>query len=122
MERKVVEIADNGEVLLPKSALMSVCELSVLFEASSSAIVSNIRAIEKSEVAVGDYSRGCVVTPSGNVVPDFYGVDVAVALAFRLNTRKAYLLRNWVLRRATQPEVRLPEVQLVLNSKKQIVH
>lgn len=114
----MVEIADNGEVLLPKSALMNVFDLSRLFEASSSAIVSNIRAIEKSEVAVGDYSRGCVVTPSGNVVPDFYGADVVVALAFRLNTRKAYLLRNWVLRRATQPEIRLPEVRLVMKSPK----
>ncbi|MBD8347879.1 virulence RhuM family protein [Dysgonomonas sp. HGC4] len=36
------------------------------------------------------------------VHPDYYGLDMIIAVAFRIQSKKAEIFRDWLIQRATQ--------------------
>lgn len=103
MERKLIEISDGGRVTIPPGILMCTLELAPLFGVLVREVRSNLRAITEAGIAEGDPVIGCDIDENGNKVPDFFGIDVITALAFRLTSPKAALFRKWVLRRMAEP-------------------
>jgi hypothetical protein len=59
-----------------------------------------IRAIEKSGVADGDYGMTCIVG-SMNVYPEYYGLEMIAAVAFRVSSWQANIFRRWIVEQAT---------------------
>lgn len=106
MKREIITIADNGTVTVPHEARMSIAEIADLFGIFYQTTKNSIRAIQKSGVADGDYSMCCMVEGT-KVSPEYYGVDMITALAFRINSPKSEIFRNWVIKKAVSKTARL---------------
>ena len=94
MKRTIVAI-ENGIVTVPQSGdiRMTAFEIAALFEVYVQTINSYVKVVLKSEVIRADIS--CPVTVTENILmPDVYGLDMITALAFRIHSPKAELLRN----------------------------
>lgn len=100
MERKLVEINENGNVFIPDNVQMRDFEIAELFGAMIPTIRSNVRAILKSGVITIDTQHGGTVI-GATILPDYYGLDMVIALAFRIHSHNAGILRKWILRKAT---------------------
>ena len=103
MKRKIIRI-ENGTVSVPDDVRMSICEIADLFGIFYRTAKINIRAIEKSNIACGDYSMCCTVEGQG-VYPEYYGLDMIVAVAFRVQSAKAGVFRKWIIRKADKHDV-----------------
>jgi len=100
MNRKIITI-ENGIVSVPVSGKirMTAFEIASLFEVYTQTVNSNIKAIMKSDIVKVNIS--CPVTVVGNtLVPDFYGLEMIIALAFRIKSHKAEVFREWLMRKA----------------------
>jgi hypothetical protein len=69
----------------------------------------HIRAIEESGIAGGDYTMTCAV---GNMTarPEYYGLEMIAAVAFRVKSWQADKFRQWLMERVARPvpQSRLP--------------
>ena len=99
MKREIISINDNGSVTVPSEVRMTINEIASLFGVYYQSAKRIIRAIEKSGVADSDYSMTCTVEGL-KVYPEYYGLDMVVAVAFRVQMVNAKIFRAWVLRRA----------------------
>lgn len=114
MQQEKIIISENGKVSVSDNIQMRDFEIAELFGVFAQTIKVNIRAILKSGVCEGDLSNGGTVIGK-SIIPDYHGLDMITALAFRLQSPKAELFRQWILRKMTtvQPPstplyVRLP--------------
>ena len=80
---------------------MTIGEIGNLLGAYYQIVKRHIRAIEKSGIADGDYSMTCVADRHG-VHPEFYGLDMVAAVAFRVRSWQADTFRHWLMERATK--------------------
>ena len=71
---------------------------------------SNIRSILKTDIATADCTNGATLVGC-NIIPDYYGLDMVVALAFRIQSYRAEIFRKWVLRRCTVSSIQLTVIQ-----------
>ena len=76
MKRDIITI-ENGVVTVPGNVRMSICEIADLFEAFYQTVKRNIRAIEKTGIAGGDYSMSCTVEGQ-KAYPEYYGLEMIV--------------------------------------------
>ena len=97
MERAIITINENGRVNIPSSnVLMSEMELVELFGVIAPTLRAAIKAIYKSRALCPTTTQRCdVITPKSWAT--FYNFEVVVALAFRLNTYEASLIREKML-------------------------
>jgi len=106
MKREIIRI-ENGIVSLPQSGNVSMkaFEIASLFEVYVREINNHAKAILKSGIIQADVS--CPATVIGNtIMPDVYGLDMITALAFRIQSHKAEVFRNWLIKQAVkQPQV-----------------
>ena len=100
MKNRIITITDSGSVTVPSETKMSISEIADLFGIYYQTAKRHIRAIEKSGVASGDYSLLCTVDGK-SIYPDYYGLEMIIAVAFRVQSEKAEMFRGWVCRRAT---------------------
>lgn len=100
MERKLIKISEDGNVFIPDNVQMRDFEIAELFGAMIPAIRSNVRSILKSEVVAIDTQHGGTVL-GATLLRDYYGLDMIIALAFRIHGRHAGILRKWILRKVT---------------------
>lgn len=114
MKRRIITITDSGSVSVPGETKMSISEIANLFGIYYQTAKRHIRAIEKSSIANGDYSLSCTVEGK-NIYPVYYGVDMIIALAFRVRSEKTEIFRRWVYRRAAQHSTQI--VFTSLNNK-----
>ena len=63
-----------------------------------------IRDIEKSGVTGGDYSLSCIVERE-KIYPDYYGLEMVIAVAFRVQSANAEVFRRWIYRRIVRTEI-----------------
>jgi len=101
MKRKIITI-ENGVVSVPQSAeiKMSVSEIAFLFDVYEREIYSNVKAVMKQGLIHVNVSVPAVV--AGNtVIPDVYGLEMIVALAFRIRSHKAHIFRKWLMKKMT---------------------
>ena len=93
MKRKIITITDSGNVTVPSETKMSILEIADLFGIYYQTAKRHIRAIEKSSIASGDYSSPCTVDGK-SIYPDYYGLEMVIALAFRVQSEKAKIFRR----------------------------
>ena len=88
---------------------MTLPEIVELFGTTAGAVYAGIKAALK-ENALHDYEVcKCIRLDSGNSA-DVYNMEVVIALAFRLDTYPAALLRRWLVRKATMPVRATPPI------------
>lgn len=116
--RELITMTDNGMVTIPNNVRMHIGEIADLFGIYYRTAKRYIRAIEKSGIVRGDDSMGCICEGS-KVYPDYYGLDMVIALAFRIQSKNAQELRKWILLKAgaadSRIEVLLYSKNIVLN-------
>lgn len=106
MTRNIISIDDRGSVSVPNGKIaMRDFEIAELFEVMIPTIRSNIRTILKTGVATADLTNGATLVGC-NVVPDYYGLDMIVALAFRIQSYRTEIFRKWIMRKMVQSNLR----------------
>ncbi|MEG2612785.1 MAG: hypothetical protein RR971_04785 [Alistipes sp.] len=111
MKREKITISDNGVVSMPSAAsisneqslptaqiLMADFEIAELFGVLIPTVRSNIRTILKTGIVTADLTNGATLV-GNNLLPDYYGLDMITALAFRIHSRQAQVFRKMVLSR-----------------------
>ena len=111
----MVTISDNGTVSVPASVQMRDFEIAELFGVMIPTIRSNIRVILKTGVATADLTNGATLVGC-NILPDYHGLDMVVAVAFRIQSYKAELFRLWIMRKMTQSNT--PPIYIGINEIK----
>lgn len=100
MKREKITISENGIITLPNNPVETVWmldfEIAELVGVMIPTIKSNIRAILKSGVVKADLQHGGVGYDNC-ILPDYYGMDMITALAFRINSLNAKLFREYIL-------------------------
>lgn len=98
---------ENGQVTIRPTAngvWLTQSQIADLFGIFTAAVNANIRAILKS----GALHEDCVIRRTrcrnGNIV-ERYGLELIVALAFRLKSENAEVFRRWIVERATTPAI-----------------
>ncbi len=89
-------MTDNGIVTVPGHVRMSVSEIADLFGIYYRTAKRYIRAIEKSGI---------------NIYPDYYGLEIIIALASRIQSRNAEVFREWLCGKAIRKEI--PEMPVM---------
>ena len=103
MKREVIAINGNDRVAMPinrDKIWMTEIELAELFGVLVPTIRAEVKALYKSGIVRESETKRCIRLPSGNYA-DVYNLDMIFALAFRLNSRHAAIIRQWLLRVAT---------------------
>ena len=104
MENRKIRISDNGTVTIPGETKMSIAEIADLFGIYYQTAKKLIQDIEESGVAGGDYSGSCTCEGS-KIYPDYYGLEVIITVAFRVQSANAEVMRRWVCRRVLRTEI-----------------
>lgn len=104
MKRNMVTISDNGTVIVPINVQMRDFEIAELFGVMVPTIRSNIRAILKTGVATADLTGGATLVGC-NVLPNYHGLDMIAAVAFRIQSYKAELFRQWIMRKMMRSNI-----------------
>jgi hypothetical protein len=105
MKREIISITDEGAIVSPNSphrVRMTAIEIAALLGIYYPTVKRHICAIEESGIAGGDYTMTCTV---GNMTvrPEYYGLEMIVAVAFRVKSWQADKFRQWLMERAMQP-------------------
>ena len=104
MKKNIITISESGVVSVSGNIQMQDFEIAELLGAMIPTIRSNVRAILKSGVVTIDTQHGGTVI-GATLLSDYYGLDMVIALAFRIHSCNAGILRKWILRKATaRPE------------------
>ncbi len=93
-------MTDNGIVTVSGHVRMSVSEIADLFGIYYRTAKRHIRAIEKSGIVSGDYSM-CCTAEGQKVYPEYYGLEMIIALAFRIQSKNATLFRECLMERVS---------------------
>jgi len=100
-DSQIITISDSGTVTVPASAeiWMTQHEVADLFGCFVAKVNANIRSILKSEVL--DETKICRTYRYGNGNSvEQYNMEMVIALAFRIRSHNADLLRAWIIRKA----------------------
>lgn len=103
MKENIITISDNGSVYVPTNVQMRDFEIAELFGAMIPTVRSHVRAILKTGIATGDYTNGATLV-GNNLLPDYFGLDMVVAITFRVQSYKAEIFRKWIIRKTTTAE------------------
>lgn len=95
-ERNVITISDNETVTIPNEVRMSITEIANLFGIYYQTAKKHIRSIEKSNIATGNCSMSTSMEGM-KIYPDYYGLEMILSLAFRIQSKNAQVLKKWVL-------------------------
>lgn len=85
---------------------MSDCEIAQLFGVGLATVRREIKTVLRSGVVSPDCSSSAVLV-GNSLLPEYYDLDMVVALAFRIHTRQAVILRQWILERCRSPQIML---------------
>lgn len=119
MEKKtIVTINGNGIVSVPDKVMMQDFEIAELFGVMIPTIKSNIRTILKTGIAISDCINGATLV-GNNILPDYHGLDMVVALAFRIHSPQAGIFRRWILEKVTKRKRdTIPQIFVAMSNKR----
>lgn len=102
MKREIITINESGVINIPSATttpiLMRDFEIAELFGIYSPTVKAAIKAVLKSGAVAPDYTHSGVVIGK-SILPDYYGLDMITAIAFRIHSTKAQVFRQLVLSR-----------------------
>ena len=104
MKNTKIKINDNGAVHIPRNVRMNIEEIADLFGIFYQSAKKNIRSVESLGICTGDQSMSGTVE-GAKIVSDYYGLDMIIAIAFRMQSVKANIFRQWIIDKSTKPEV-----------------
>jgi len=104
MKRTIITISDNGAVTVPSNTRMTISEIAELLGSYYQTAKRTIRTIEKLGIANGDYSKCCTVDGQ-KVYPEYYGLEMIIAVAFRVQSHRAEIFRKWLLRMLSNAKI-----------------
>ena len=99
----LITISENGSISVPVNVQMRDFEIAELFGIMIPTVKSNLRAILKTGVVTADTTNGATLV-GNNLLPDYFGLDMMTALAFRIHSWQAAIFRQWILSRAVEKE------------------
>lgn len=111
MKREIITI-ENGIVHMPQSVnvWMTQHEITDLFGCFVSKVNSNIRSILKNGILRETDVCRTYHYPNGNSVEE-YGLEMIIALSFRIQSRNAEIFRGWLTRKLFKSEI--PEMLIM---------
>lgn len=92
---------------------MSIGEIADLFGIYYREAKRHIWAIEKSGNAQGDDSMDCVVEKR-NIYPEYYGLEMISAFAFRVQSRNAQIFRDWLMKKAVASTTDISKMNILI--------
>ena len=104
MKNTKIKISDNGAVHIPRNVKMNIEEIADLFGIFYQSAKKNIRCVEALGICTGDQSMSGTVEGT-KIVSDYYGLDMIIAIAFRVQSVKTNIFRKWVIGKSIKPEV-----------------
>ncbi len=96
--RHRITINSNGKVAISSNISMADFEVAELFEVSQRELRVAIKAILKNQIRCIDNSGGTI--ERGFIYPSRYNLDMVVSLSFYLNSKKAQIFRDEIIRRS----------------------
>jgi len=97
---RIITINDNGTIGVPINVQMRDYEIANLLAVMVPTVRGAIKRLLKSRIKLD--SSGDIV--SGNsIIPEFFGLEVVVAVAFQVDSYRADIFRKCVMRKLTQP-------------------
>ena len=104
MKNTKITISDNGDVHIPRDVRMNIGEIAELFGVFYQVVKKNIRSVEALGICSGDQSMSGTVE-GAKIVSDYYGLDMIIAIAFRVQSAKANFFRKRIIDKSTKLEV-----------------
>jgi hypothetical protein len=111
-ERTTITIIDSGIETDPQDVRMTIDEIAYLFDIYYQTAKRHIRTIEKSGIAGGDERMSCTVEGM-TIYPDYYGLEMIIAVAFRVQSHNAKIFREWIVRKAVAV-ANAPEMKILI--------
>lgn len=96
MEQRKITISQTGEITIPATVQMSSYEIAELLGVCTRTITVHIKAILKAGVVDADIA-GEAVVEGNQIIPLSLGLDMIIALAFRIDSPTAKRFREWVV-------------------------
>ena len=103
MKREYLTIDGHGQLSMPIGCdriWMTEIELAELLGVLVPMIRAAVKALYKSGIVRESETKRCIRLLNGNYA-DVYNLEMIFALAFRLNSRHAAIIRRWLLHVAT---------------------
>lgn len=103
MKREYLTIDGHGQLSMPigcNRIWITEIELAELFGVLVPMIRAAVKALYKSGIVRESETKRCIRLPNGNYA-DAYNLEMIFALAFRLNSRHAAIIRQWLLQKTT---------------------
>lgn len=85
-------------VNVPEEVAMCSFEIARLFGVTTQAVNANIASLMKSGI-VRPEMRGFITMKYGIDTPEYFGLDMVTALAFRVDSFQSQIYREWILNR-----------------------
>lgn len=104
MDKYKIIITESGTVDIPSKVKMTISEIADLFDIFYQTAKREVRAIEKASIARGDSSSSYIVDGK-NIYSEYYGLDMIIALAFRVQSPNADIFRGWVINKVIKSNV-----------------
>lgn len=107
MQRGIIEINNDIVTVTPSpdgTVWMSPSEMARLLGVFVPAVTNNIRAMYKAKTLYEEDTMYREDLPHGGFI-DLYNLEMLVALAFRVNSHHARILRQWVVKRLLKSPV-----------------
>ncbi len=119
MKKTIITISETGKVSVPTNVKMRDFEIAELFRVFIQTVKANIKAVITMGVVIPDYTNDGTVV-GNTIVPNYYGLDMVVALAFRIQSAQTEAFRRWILQKLTQNERNIINSQFILSIEKSL--
>ena len=101
-KENIITISQSGAVVIPDKVRMQDVEIAELLGSYPKTIRTHAKQILKSGICRDDGTNGGEVW-DGVIIPEYFGMDMVIAIAFRINSLQAKILRDVLLRRMNLP-------------------
>ncbi|MFI3293842.1 MAG: hypothetical protein SNI70_10045 [Rikenellaceae bacterium] len=98
MKRGIVRISEGGAVCVPANVQMSEFEIAQLLGIMAPTVRGAIKRLLNGRPMV-DCSGG--VVRGNRIVPEYFGLEVVIAIAFQVDSYEADIFRKWAIRGVT---------------------
>lgn len=97
MKRGIITIDRGGRIAIPVNPQMTDFEIAELFGVFASKVKANISSLLKSNISQDECLDGGVVIGK-TIYPLYYGLEMIIALSFRIDSANARKFRKWVVK------------------------
>ncbi len=101
MKRGIITISEGGAVSVPTNVMMRDFEIARLLGVMIPTVRGAIKRLLKTRMGV-ECSGGIVSGRS--LIPEYYSLEMIIAIAFQVDSYEADIFRRWVMRRLTQSD------------------